>query len=440
MASFPERSRAAALGHAVIHQLEKRFVLIAATAALLGYGGVYAFDLAWPPIRSDGFSYYVYLPAWFIHHDPTLEKTAADWGAGTLPSYSQTFRFPATGHWVNPHPIGEAVLLVPFFLAADALTRWSNLSRDGFSIYYQYAAGVAGVFYFAGGLTLLRRTLRRRFSEGVTLATLVCIVWATDLYHYATYDSVFSHVFSFFLLAAFLEIGMEWLSAPASAIRAALIGAIAGLIILVRHTDGLMLLFLTGLAIESGQVRARWQEIAIAGVMMVALLIPQLLIYRYATGQWLFSPYGPNGHFAFSSPQIIPVLIGTKKGLLFWSPILILSLAGIPLMRRHFPGLFVPTLIVLPLTLLLVASWSDWQMGGSFGHRGFTDLMPIFAIALASFFEWSGHKRWAPVVVVVASLAVALSVAQMIQYWLRIIPFSDTSWALYKSVFLKFSR
>ena len=39
-----------------------------------------------------------------------------------------------------------------------------------------------------------------------------------------------------------------------------------------------------------------------------------------------------------------------------------------------------------------------------------------------------------------ASIAVALSVAQMIQYWLRVIPFSDTSWALYTSVFLKFSR
>lgn len=42
--------------------------------------------------------------------------------------------------------------------------------------------------------------------------------------------------------------------------------------------------------------------------------------------------------------------------------------------------------------------------------------------------------------VVVASLAVALPIAKIIQYWLRIIPFSDASWTLYKSVFLKFSK
>lgn len=128
-------------------------------AAVIGYGCLYAFDLAWPPIRSDGFSYYVYLPAWFIHHDPTLERTAADCCGGTFPQFTAIYRWPATGRWVNPHPIGEAVLLLPFFLAADALTRWSNLSRDGFSMYYQHAAGLAGVLYFAAGLALLRRTL-----------------------------------------------------------------------------------------------------------------------------------------------------------------------------------------------------------------------------------------------------------------------------------------
>ena len=425
----------------LVHILLKRFVLLAFVAAFAGYISVYAFDLAWPPIRSDGFSYYVYLPAWFIHHDPTLEATAADCCAGTLPSYSQTFRHPATGRWVNPHPIGEALLIAPFFFVADALTRWSNLSRDGFSLYYQYAAGVAAIFYLAAGLSLLRRTLRRRFSEGVTLATLVCILWATDLFHYATYDSVFSHVFSFFLLAAYLEIGMRWLSRRTGGYGyAVLLGLIAGEIILVRHTNALMLLFLAGLAFESGRLSVRWKEILAAVAMMAAVLVPQLLIYRYASGQWMFSPYGPNGHFDFAHPQILPVLIGVKKGLFFWSPILLLSCAGIPLMRRHYPGLLLPTLIVLPATLYIIASWSDWQMGGSFGHRGFTDLMPIFAISLASFFEWSRRTRWAPAVAVVASLAVALSIVQMLQYWLRIIPFSDTSWALYRSVFLKLGR
>ena len=35
-------------------------------------------------------------------------------------------------------------------------------------------------------------------------------------------------------------------------------------------------------------------------------------------------------------------------------------------------------------------------------------------------------------------LAVLLSVAQMIQYWMHIIPFSDTTWAQYRALFLQF--
>jgi hypothetical protein len=275
----------------------------------------------------------------------------------------------------------------------------------------------------------------------------VSIVWATNLYHYATYDSIFAHAFSFFLLAALLELGMGWLSAPPTAVslqstvlRPALIGLIAALVILVRHTNGLMLLFLAGLVIESGQIRARWKEIAVAAVTTVALLTPQLAIYHYASGQWLFHTYGPNGQFDFTAPQIIPVLFSTQKGLFFWSPILLLSLCGVPLMRRHFAGLFVPTLIVLPSVLFIIASWNDWQLGGSFGSRGFTDFMPIFAIALAAFFQWSSGRTWTPAVALAGSAALALSIAQMIQYWLRIIPIADTSWELYKSVFLKFTR
>ncbi len=49
-----------------------------------------------------------------------------------------------TARWVNAHPIGVAILQAPFFLVGHALTRWTNLSPDGFTLYYQHAAGLAG--------------------------------------------------------------------------------------------------------------------------------------------------------------------------------------------------------------------------------------------------------------------------------------------------------
>ena len=87
----------------------------------------------------------------------------------------------------------------------------------------------------------------------------------------------------------------------------------------------------------------------------------------------------------------------------------------------------------------LIASWWDWQFGGSYGHRGFVDVLPLFALGLAAAFECAPHpapgacrsrrrrrSRWS------RSL-----VFQMLQYWYGIVPFSDTTWPQYRELFLQ---
>src|SRR6266542_4352480 len=168
---------------------------------------VYASGLAPAPIRSDGFSYYVYLPSWFIYHDTTLASVADDCCGGEFPAFTAIIRWPGTNRWVNAHPIGVAVMQAPFFAIAHALTRWTNLSPDGFTLYYQHAMGLSGLFWTIAGLWVLGVVLRRYFTSAVTAATLVTILLGTSLFHYATFDSSYSHAYSFFLFAAFLDRG-----------------------------------------------------------------------------------------------------------------------------------------------------------------------------------------------------------------------------------------
>ena len=423
------------------------FVAFATACAIAGFVAVYAKPFNWPPIRSDGYGYYIYLPAWFIHHDPTLERTAADCCGGEYPIFSLISRWPTTGRLENPHPIGEALMLIPFFIVADGLTRWTNLSRDGFTLYYQWIVAFAGVVYFSAGLLMLRKILLRRFTPGISLAVLTAIVFGTNLFHYATYDSLFSHAYSFCLFAVLLYLVPAWLERP-SFRNAAAIGAVSALIVLVRHTDALLLLFpvLYGItSIEAGRARfallwSRRSEVTLMTAMFAALILPQLILYHYQTGQWVFSPYRAIGSFSWGSPKLPQVLFSVQKGLFFWSPLLLLSVAGIPLMRRHAPELFLPTMIVLPVLAYVIASWVDWQMGGSYGHRGFTDVLPVFAIALASLFAELRSREARNVVAVAASLCVALSIVQMFQYWNGIVPFANTTWDYYRAHFLRFSR
>ena len=422
-------------------------VVAAAALCLAGYVFVYATGRAAAPIRSDGFSYYVYLPSWFIYHDTTLAAVARDCCGGEFPAYTAIIRWPGTRHWVDAHPIGVALMQAPLFFLAHGLTKWTNLSADGFTLYYQHAAGLSGLLWIVAGLAVLRRLLLRHFTDRVTAATLVAILLGTNLYHYATFDSSYSHAYSFFLFAAFLWLTEQWDHARDPR-QAALLGVVAGLIVLTRHTNVLFLFCLplfgvTGvrsLSARARQLREDWRMLALMAAVAAVIVAPQLAIYYQATGSLLVSSYGSLG-FNFTQPKIIGVLFGVQKGLFFWSPLLLPACAGLAGLWRshHSARRFVAGMsLFLVLNTYLIASWWDWQFGGSFGHRGFTDALPVFAIGLAAFYTWS--VRRATTAVAAASLtciAVALSVFQMLQYWNGVLPFSDTTWAQYRAIFLR---
>ena len=248
---------------------------------LLGYVFVYATGRADRPIRSDGFSYHVYLPSWFLFHDTTLSSVAQDCCGGVYPEYTAIMRWPTTRRWVNAHPIGVAIMQAPLFVVAHALTRWTNLSPDGFTLYYQHAAGLSGLLWVVAGLGVLGRTLRRHFSDEVTAATLVTILLGTNLYHYATFDSSYSHPYSFFLLASFLELIERWYERPRR-LESVVLGIVAGLIVLTRHTNALFLIFfplynVTSLAALRRRLtllgRERWLVAAMAAATALQLSV-----------------------------------------------------------------------------------------------------------------------------------------------------------------------
>jgi hypothetical protein len=413
---------------------------------LLGYIFVYGTGRADQPVRSDGFSYYVYLPSWFLFHDTTLSAVARDCCGGVYPAYTAIIRWPSTRRWVNAHPIGVALMQAPLFVAAHALTRWTNLSPDGFTLYYQHAAGLSGLLWIVAGMAVLRRTLRRHFSDGVTAATLVTMLLGTNLYHYATFDSSYSHPYSFFLFAAFLELTERWYERPQES-TSALLGIVAGLIVLTRHTNALFLMLFPLYAVNSVEAlraraaligRERWL-VAVIAIVAASVVSPQLALYFQATGRVLVSSYGDLG-FNFGSPRIFQVLFSVQKGLFFWCPLLLTSCIGFVCLARSDSSaraFVVPALVVLVVDTYVIASWWDWQFGASFGHRGFVDTLPLFAIGMAACFAAvSADRRHRTLLAGVLVLAIALNLFQMLQYWNHVLPFSDTTWEQYRGVFL----
>jgi hypothetical protein len=424
-------------------QTPRRFLHLLALLCVAGYVFVNATGRATQPIRSDGFSYYVYLPSWWLFHDSTLAALAADCCGGTYPDFTAIIRWPGTDRWVNAHPIGVAVMQAPLFLIADALSWWTNLSRDGFTLYYQHAVGLSGLAWTVVGLWVLAGMLARHFSRGVTMATLAALLFGTNLYHYATYDSFYSHAYSFFLIAALIDLTERWHEPPTGA-RTLLLGVVAGLIVLVRHTNVLVLALVPLFVVAADGPRtalrlvsARSRSLLWIGAIALLVVLPQIALYTQATGRPLVSSYGSLG-FTFGAPHLYGVLISVQKGVFFWSPLLLLGVAGLFLLRGRLRAFLIPICVVLIADTYLIASWWDWQFGASYGHRGFIDLFPLLTLGLAAFFEWSAvnRRRLVPIAIAVSAMT-ALSIFQMLQYWNGILPGSDLTWSAYKALFLK---
>jgi hypothetical protein len=428
--------------------VSQHFILLAAVLCVAGYVYAYTKGRAGTPIRSDAFSYYVYLPAFLLYHDLTLQSVADDCCGGEFPSWTGFTRWPRTHRWVNVHPIGEAILIAPFFVVAHLLTRWTNLSPDGYTPYYQHAAGLAGVFYVVFGLWCLRRLLLRHFTPGVTLATLTTLLLGTSLFHYGTFDSTWSHAFSFALFSLLLDVADRWVPGRG----AVPIGILCGLIVLVRHTNVMIpIAVVATLAMSPHDVRGVHHDTSgglrlttdgvrlalTAAIVATIVVLPQLFLYEFATHRWFVNSYGSD-RFAFTAPHIAGVLVSPRRGLFFWAPVLLFGAAGLFMTPASLRRWLAAAATILGFHVYLIASWVEWQFGASYGHRGFVDMYPVFAIGLASFYAKLASRS--VLRHVMASLIVvlcALSIFQMLQYWHGVLPMVDITWTRYKSVFLQ---
>ncbi len=432
---------APAAHHAASSRLKVAFVAAFLVLGAAGMATVYSRRLNYPPIRSDGFGYYLYLPAAFIHHDLTLRASARDLFDGELPTWTGATRQGPNGEYLLQFTMGVAIMELPFFALAYGIAAPQGLHKHGFAMPFQYSIASAGLVYSALGMWLLWGLLERRFRRGSVLVAMVGVTYGTNLFHYSTYDSTFSHAFSFFLFAAFL-VAIERLYGHPSWGRFLTVGLVAGLIVLVRPPNALWVLCaalygLTSRAALSARIRfarEHWRKLAAAASAAAALLALQAGYWLYITGRPVVFPYARDW-FDFANPHFFGVLFSVRKGLFFWSPVLLLACAGLPLLWRRAPEFVAPLALYLPAHAYVVASWSDWSYGGSFGHRAFTEVAPAFALGLAALCEARRGKAWFRSVAAATAVLTAWSCWLMIQYWLGTIPYDGATWSQVAAAF-----
>lgn len=169
-------------------------------------------------------------------------------------------------------------------------------------------------------------------------------------------------------------------------------------------------------------------------------IIPQLAYWYSQTGHLIVYSYGDNESFYWLKPEILNFLFSVRKGLFFWNPILLISVAGMVYTYKRRDKLYFG-LTTFSVTAVYVSSaWWAWSYGGSYGQRVAVDFMCVFAIFMAYLFKGAEEKRtrsvcagirkYAAEVILYGycAICVILNGINMLAYWYRIIPWDGAVW------------
>ena len=400
-----------------------------------------------PVILADGKGYYDYLPAIFIYNDLNFNYTdtlVTDFynhklsNSGYLPTIN--------GQRVNKYFIGTAVAQAPFFLVAHFIaSNSSEIKADGYGLIYQDFIFYAAIFYLFFGLWFMRKLLEIYHSPAFYIFVLQLIVlFGGSMMVYINSLPSFSHVYSFAFVSLFL-LCMAKYSQNKKQKQLYLAGFAAGMIILIRPANGLIIFFIPFL-FDSWAAFAKSaktlftnekRSLIIAVLLGLAIVAIQPVIWYIQTGSFYVKPYQEEG-FILSQPNMLKFLFSYKKGFFIYAPaFFILTLMGFISfgIKKEYWKLFsflVPVLVVF----YILSSWWVWGYGASFGSRVMIDYYAVFALFGSSFYRLK--VRFAnPLSLIVFGLLIYLTVIQSFQYKHYILHWATMNKERYWKVFME---
>ncbi len=315
----------------------------------------------------------------------------------------QAFAFPenqfyvtGTGLLSNDWPMGSGAVWLPAYAAAHlAALKLHPLAPDSPLLEPEGTRGVYRLFVTiwvaiigGAGLWLGWRLAESLFGPKAATWAILCAFWGTPIAFYYFAYGLMSHITS---LAAvgLLFIGWHQTRTERSFRHWAILGAISGVMVMVRPQDiSFLSIFLVEIVLEWEKVKSRWQQwlkgVGIAAVTALLAFSPQMMVWGFLYGNPLQLPKIEEMHWF--SPNLIPVLFSEYNGLISWSPVILLLLAGFPFLWKKDRVLATGAGVALVLAWYLNAANEIWWAGGSFGNRRFLNCAVPFLIVIAAGF------------------------------------------------------
>ena len=393
-------------------------------------------------IRWDVINYYQYLPATFYYHDLSLSFINKDL---SLLKYKFWPHMSKTNHFTNKMSMGLSFMYLPFYLIAYSHALITNQPTDGFSPPYAFWLIISSLFYVTIGFLFLRKLLLLYFDDKIVALTIFSVFFGTNLLYYTTLDAPMSHSYLFCLFALFAFFTIKWYE-KTSWQYTVILGCLIGLISLIRPSNVIILIFfifysVTGWKSFGSRIKLlveKWNLMLLMLIISIIIWMPQMIYWKFTTGNFLYYSYGDEGFF-FSNPQIIKGLFGYRKGWFLYTPVMLFAVLSIFLLKTKRPEFFAPVLIFSILNIYIILSWWCWWYGGTYGHRAFVESYALLAIPLAMLFQTFMMKSILKKIFTITFivLIIAHQIFQTIQYNYNAIHYDSMSKAAYWDSFLK---
>ncbi len=345
---------------------------------------------------SDRAGYYIYLPAtWFYHFD--VRRMPADLDLQTGGGFS----LDSIHNKIDTkYTYGVALMASPFFVAAGLVSRIAGYDSEfGFSMIYMRMLGLAAVVYLMLGLWFLKRVLDEYFRAAVSFFVVTLIFLGTNLFYYSLIDGMMSHVYSFFLFSLSLFTVKKFLLSRSYG-WFVLLCVLLSLAILIRPTNIILGILCFG---WDAATPAEWLQrikrflkpsyILCFLAILFVIFVPQLVYWKYLSGNWLHFSYRDEGFTNWRHPMIAQVLFSPVNGLVTYTPLVLFFMVGIGMMifRNNRNGWLLAAIFIM--VTLICSSWKMWYFGCSYGQRSFVEYYALLAIPFGSFINWVFNRR-----------------------------------------------
>ena len=409
-------------------------VLIVAAAALLSFKKNSHLIV----IRSDGTGYYEYLPAYLQYHDPWIEEIKERRKTELESTIKYNLIKTEIDRSIIKYPMGLAILWMPFYAGAHLYTYFDDrYLSDSYSQPFNVSVAIAAIFYLCFALYLLWSLLQKKMRPFLIFITFLCMIFGTNLFHYASFDACFSHVYAFFSVALWIYALHKFFQIP-SGLNAILMGISIALVFLVRNINIVYsLLFMAYFINHEERTVLFYIKVGLAIAGAILSVVPQFVYLYLGSGKLIFNSYSHLGESFtnLANPRLFFVTFSIERGFFVWAPMaffgVLYYLIRLFFAEQRINAIFV--LLILMIQVFLVASWWSPHFGGSFGHRAFVDFLPLCFLGTAYFLNGISNKTLKLIVVPSLWLALALYTTKlMLGYWDGIVPFGPVSSEIWK--------